>query len=141
MIYHKAHVRDMTRMGGFGARQPGLATFFVLAGLSSLGLPGLAGFVAEFLVFLGAFRSEHPWWVLPAVAGALITAMYVLRAVTRIYLGPPRETFAHLEDAQGIEWVTLIVLGALLVVFGLYPRLLLDSIEGGVADLLRRGAV
>jgi len=136
MIYHKAHVRDMTLMGGFGARQPGLATFFVLAGLSSLGLPGLAGFVAEFLVFLGAFRSAHPWWVFPAVAGALITAVYVLRAVTRIYLGPPKEAFAELEDAHGVEWVTLIVLGALLVVFGLYPRLLLDSIEGGVADLL-----
>jgi len=138
LIYHKAHVRDMTVMGGFGQRQPGLATFFVLAGLSSLGLPGLAGFVAEFLVFLGAFRSAHPWWVFPAVAGALITAVYVLRAVNRIYLGPPKEKFAELRDAHGMEWVTLVVLGALLVVFGLVPRLLLDSIEVGVAEFLSR---
>ena len=115
--------------------------FFVLAGLSSLGLPGLAGFVAEFLVFLGAFRSAHPWWVFPAVAGALITAVYVLRAVNRIYLGPPKEKFAELPDAHGVEWVTLVVLGGLLVVFGLYPRLLLDSIEGGVAEFLGRWGI
>jgi len=61
--------------------------------------------------------------------------------VNRIYLGPPQERFAELEDAQGIEWVTLIVLGASLVVLGLVPRLLLDSIEGGVADLLTRWGV
>ncbi len=128
-------------MGGFGERQPGMAVFFVLAGLSSLGLPGLAGFVAEFLVFLGAFRSAHPWWVFPAVAGALITAVYVLRAVRQIYLGPPGVSSVGLEDARGVEWVTLVVLGALLVVFGLAPRLLLDSIEVGVAELLIRWGV
>jgi NADH-quinone oxidoreductase subunit M len=141
LVYHKSHVRDMTRMGGFGHRQPGLATFFVLAGLSSLGLPGLAGFVAEFLVFLGAWTSPHPWWVFPAVLGAFITAVYVLRAVNRIYLGPPNRHFADLQDAHGVEWFTLVVLGGLLVVFGLYPRLLLDSIHVGVAEFLSRWGV
>jgi len=136
MVYDKSHVRDMTRMGGFGHVQPGIAAFFVLAGLSSLGLPGLAGFVAEFLVFLGAWSSAHPWWVLPAVLGAFVTAVYVLRAVNRIYLGPPNERFPDLGDARGVEWVTLVVLGGLLVVFGIYPRLLLDSIHGGVAEFL-----
>ena len=110
----------------------------MIAGLSSLGLPALAGFVAEFLVFLGAWSSAHPWWVFPAVIGAFITAVYVLRAVTRIFLGPPNPDYAELEDARGMEWVTLVVLSSLLVLFGFYPRLLLDSIHVGVGEFLAR---
>jgi NADH-quinone oxidoreductase subunit M len=140
LIYHKSHTRDMTTMGGYGSRMAGLASCFVLAGLSSLGLPGLAGFVAEFLVFLGAWGSAHPWWVFPAVAGAFLTAVYMLRAVTRIFLGPPNGDIERLEDARGMEWVTLAVLGGLLVVLGFYPRLLLDSIQAGVAEFLTRVA-
>jgi NADH-quinone oxidoreductase subunit M len=136
LVYAKAHTRDMTDMGGFGRRMPGLATFFLLAGLSSLGLPGLAGFVAEFLVFLGAWRSAHPWWLFPAVVGAFITAVYVLRAVNRIFLGPHDPRFDGLDDARRVEWVTLVVLGGLLVVFGFYPRLLLDPIHVGVGEFL-----
>jgi len=136
LVYHKSHTRDMTAMGGFGHRMPGLALFFVLAGLSSLGLPGLAGFVAEFLVFLGAWQSAHSWWVFPAVFGAFITAVYVLRAVNRIFLGPPNPRFEELEDVRRVEWVTLIVLGGLLILLGIYPRLLLDAIHVGVGELL-----
>ncbi len=138
MIYHKAHSRDMTAMGGFGQRMPAMATFFVLAGLSSLGLPGLAGFVAEFLVFLGAWGSAHAWWLFPAVAGAFITSIYVLRAVTRIFFGPPNPKFGDLHDVHGMEWVTLVVLGGLLVLLGLFPRLILDPIHVGVGELLTR---
>jgi NADH-quinone oxidoreductase subunit M len=138
LVYAKSHSRDMTEMGGFGRAMPGLAAFFVIAGLSSLGLPGLAGFVAEFLVFLGAWSSAHPWWVFPAVLGAFITAVYVLRAVNRIFLGPAKPNLEELTDARGMEWVTLVVLGALLILFGFYPRLLLDSIHVGVGELLSR---
>ena len=138
MIYHKAHDRNMTTMGGFGQRMPGMATLFVIAGLSSLGLPGLAGFVAEFLVFLGAWASAHSWWLFPGVIGAFITAIYVLRAVKMIFLGPIDPKHDDLRDAHGMEWVTLIVLGGLLIVLGLYPRLLLDSIQTGVGELLLR---
>jgi NADH-quinone oxidoreductase subunit M len=136
LVYHKAHNRNMTTMGGFATRMPGMATFFVIAGLSSLGLPGLAGFVAEFLVFLGAWVSAHPWWLFPGVIGALITAVYVLRAVKMIFLGPADPALDEMEDARGVEWVTLVVLGGLLIVLGLYPRLLLDVIQIGVGDLL-----
>lgn len=138
LVYDKSHTRDMTAMGGFGHRMPGMAAFFVIAGLSSLGLPGLAGFVAEFLVFLGAWSSAHPWWVFPAVLGAFITAVYVLRAVNRIFLGPPNPEHPELPDAHRVEWVTLVVLGGLLILFGFYPRLLLDSIHVGVGEFLMR---
>ncbi len=141
LVYGKSHVRDMTKMGGFGHRMPGMAAFFVIAGLSSLGLPGLAGFVAEFLVFLGTWTSAHPWWLFPALIGAFVTAVYVLRAVNRIFLGPPNPDFPDLPDAHRVEWVTLVVLGGMLIVLGFWPRLLLDSIRVGVGEFLLRMGV
>jgi NADH-quinone oxidoreductase subunit M len=125
-------------MGGFGHAMPGLATFFVIAGLTSLGLPGLSGFVAELLVFLGTWTSAHPWWLFPAVIGAFVTAIYILRAVNMIFLGPPGPHAGELRDARGVEWATLVVLGGLLVVLGIFPRLVLDTIHVGVAELLLR---
>lgn len=138
LVYHKAHLRDMTKMGGFARAMPGLATAFAVAGLASLGLPGLSGFVAEFLVFLGAWRSAHPWWLFPALLGAFVTALYVLRALRTIFLGPASPDLEGLEDAKGTEWVTLVVLGGLLVLFGVYPRILLDPIHVGVGEILSR---
>jgi len=138
MVYNKSHVRDMTRMGGYAHAMPGLAAFFVIAGLSSLGLPGLAGFVAEFLVFMGAWTSAHPWWLFPAVIGAFITAVYVLRAVKIIFLGPVNPEAAEVPDARGSEWWTLVVLGGLLIVMGIWPRLFLDAIHVSVGEILAR---
>jgi len=138
LVYDISHLRDMTRMGGFAHAMPALATFFVVASLSSLGLPGLAGFVAEMLVFLGAWSSAHPWWLIPAVAGAFITALYVLRAVRTIFLGPPPGEHLALRDARGAEWGTCLVLTGSLVALGVWPRVLLTPIGAGVAELLAR---
>ena len=88
LIYEKSHTREIGRMGGFGRRMPGIAACFTLGGLSSLGLPGLAGFVAEILTFLGAWQSASRWWLFPAVLGTLLTAIYVLRVAKRIFWGP-----------------------------------------------------
>jgi NADH-quinone oxidoreductase subunit M len=133
LVYEKAHNRDITQMGGFARVMPGIAVFFTLAGLSSLGLPGLAGFVAEFMVFLGAFSSAQAWWALAGILGAWITAIYVLRAVRRIFWGegPPEAYLAQagFGDAKGTEWVALGVLAACLVLFGVWPGLILDGID------------
>ena len=72
LVYEKAHSREIFKMGGFARSMPGIATAFTIAGLSSLGLPGTAGFVAEFLTFLGAWQSSHSWWLFPAVIGAYL---------------------------------------------------------------------
>ncbi len=87
LVYERAHTRLVPSMGGFGKVMPAVAVFFTIAGLSSLGLPGTAGFVAEFLVFLGAWQSAHAWWAIPGILGAFITAVYVLRAVKMIFWG------------------------------------------------------
>lgn len=139
LVYEKAHTRDIGAMGGFARSMPAIAVFFTLAGLSSLGLPGTAGFVAEFLVFLGAYESGHGAWMLPAVLGAFFTAIYVLRAARQIFWGPPKPQFTHLEDARGTEWPALVILGAAIVLFGVWPALALDPIDGATQALLPRG--
>ena len=70
LIYEKSHNREIFEMGGFAKVAPGIAVFFTLAGLSSLGMPGFAGFVAEFLVFLGAWQGGFPWWAIAGILGA-----------------------------------------------------------------------
>jgi NADH-quinone oxidoreductase subunit M len=141
LVYEKAHTRDIPAMGGFARRMPAIAVFFTLAGLSSLGLPGTAGFVAEFLVFLGAWESQHAFWMLPAVLGAFLTAVYVLRAARAIFWGPPKlEEYPHLEDARGTEWVALVLLGAAIVLLGVWPALCLDPIDATTSQYLPRVA-
>jgi NADH-quinone oxidoreductase subunit M len=138
LVYEKAHTRDIGKMGGFGRAMPGIATAFTVGGLSSLGLPGTAGFVAELLTFLGAWRSARPWWLLPAVAGTFLTAVYVLRVAKQIFWGPPVPGVDHLEDARGPEWVALVLLVAVLVVFGLLPALAVGPIDVFTVALLSR---
>ena len=139
LVYERAHTRTIARMGGFAHSMPAVAAFFTLASLSSLGLPGTAGFVGEFLVFLGAATGSVSWWTVPGVLGAFVTAVYVLRAAKTIFWGPaPVGEFAHLGDARRAEWGAPIVLGAALVLFGFWPRLLLDFIDVTSASLLGR---
>ena len=139
LVYERAHTRTIAKMGGFGVVMPGVAAFFTLACLSSLGLPGTAGFVSEFLVFLGAWQSGHYFWAIPAVLGAFVTAIYVLKATRAIFWGPgPIEGFHDLTDARRTEWGALVLLGAGLVVLGLWPRLLLDPIDPGSVGHLTR---
>ena len=130
LVYERAHTRAIARMGGFAHSMPAVAAFFTLASLSSLGLPGTAGFVGEFLVFLGSAKGAMPWWTVPGVLGAFVTAVYVLRVAKVIFWGPaPAGEFAHLADARRTEWGAPLVLGASLVLFGFWPRLLLDFID------------
>lgn len=143
LIYEKAHSREILKMGGFAKRMPGISTFFAIGAFTSLGLPGLSGFVAEVLVFLGAWKSSNSWWLIPAVFGAFITAVYVLRVLKWIFFGPENKVYykedsSELRDAIGVEWIALITLSAILIGVGLYPGLLLDPIDIGVIEFLQR---
>ncbi len=139
LVYERAHTRAIAKMGGFAHVMPAIAAFFTLACLSSLGMPGTAGFVAEFMVFAGAAKGSTPWWAVPGVLGAFVTAVYVLRACKAIFWGPkPEGELAHLSDARGTEWAALLVLGTALIVFGFWPRLLLDFIDVASDGFLRR---
>jgi NADH-quinone oxidoreductase subunit M len=138
LVYEKAHSREIFKMGGFGALMPGIATAFTVGGLSSLGLPATAGFVAEVLTFMGAWRSDHRWWLVPAVLGTLLTAIYVLRVARQIFWGPPSPHFHDLVDARGPEWVALVILVGVLVVFGMVPGVALVPVDTATVPLLAR---
>jgi NADH-quinone oxidoreductase subunit M len=138
LVYEKAHSREIFKMGGFGRAMPGIATAFTIGGLSSLGLPATSGFVAELLTFMGAWGSEQPWWLVPAVAGTFLTAVYVLRVTKQIFWGPPSPHFHHLDDARGPEWVALCLLVGVLVIFGVAPGLALGPVDTATVPLLAR---
>src|SRR2546425_438008 len=116
----------------------GIATAFTVGSLSSLGLPATSGFVAEILTFMGAWRSAHPWWLVPAIAGTFLTAVYVLRVTKQIFWGPPSPHFDHLEDARGPEWLALVLLTGVIVVFGLVPALAIGPVDTATVPILTR---
>jgi NADH-quinone oxidoreductase subunit M len=140
LVYEKAHSRDVLRMGGFATMMPGIAVAFTIGGLSSLGLPATAGFVAELLTFVGAWGSAHPWWLFPGVAGAFLTSIYVLRISKLVFWGPKSTDpdFQHLDDAKGTEWVAIGILVFVIVLFGVAPSLALDPVDTATVPLLRR---
>jgi NADH-quinone oxidoreductase subunit M len=140
LVYEKAHSREIFRMGGFGSMMPGIATAFTIGGLSSLGLPATAGFVAEFLTFLGAWQSRFPWWLFPGVIGAFLTSIYVLRVTKQVFWGPPSTDphFHGLPDARGPEWAALVILVFVLILFGVAPGIAIDPVDTATVPLLTR---
>jgi len=140
LVYEKAHSREIFKMGGFGRMMPGIATAFTVAGLSSIGLPATAGFVAEFLPFLGAWHGPYPWWLLPGVLGAFLTSIYVLRVAKHIFWGPPSPDphFQNLPDARGPEWAALVILVFVIVLFGLLPGIALGPVDTATVPILNR---
>jgi len=136
IIYDKAHTRVIAEFGGLAAQMPRVATGFVVAGLASLGLPGLNNFVAEFLIFVGSFKVYQVSSVL-AISGIVITAVYVLRVVQKVFFGPPNPKWEKLTDARGAEMVPIVVLCGVLILFGFFPSLLIDVINNGVDPFVR----
>jgi NADH-quinone oxidoreductase subunit M len=140
-VYDKTHVRSIPDLGGLAHQIPRVATGFMLAGMASLGLPGLVSFVPEFTIFIGVVKAAqgNPMIMLAAVlaiSGVIITALYTLRLLANTLFGPRREEYDWLPDANLPEMVPLIVLGFVLVVGGIFPSLLMDMINNGVQPLM-----
>ena len=133
-IYDATHIRDINILNGLFGRMGVTSFFFAIAGLASLGLPGLSGFIAEFMIFTGAFRTYLPVAVL-AVAGAAITAVYILRLLARTFLGELDPRWDHLTDASPVEKSVGGVFVAILIVVGVWPQPLMRVINVGVASL------
>ncbi|HEX9531921.1 MAG TPA: NADH-quinone oxidoreductase subunit M [bacterium] len=132
---YRAHTRGVDEFGGLGARLPIYTGITTVAMLASLGLPGLMGFVAEFFIFVGSF-GIFPYLTAVAVTGVLFTAAMFLWTIQRIFLGPVNERWAALPDMDTREKVSLVPLAVLMVVFGLFPKPLLDVINAAMAVLV-----
>jgi len=135
VIYDRAHTRDIPLLGGLAKRMPIASSYFVVAGLASLGLPGLSGFAAELLVFIGAFQVSFLAGVL-AVAGATVTAVYILRLLGGVFFGPLAAAWERLTEASPAERIGGAVLVAVLILFGVAPFLLLRVITTTVERML-----
>ena len=118
-----------------------MAAAFTVVMLSSIGLPGLNGFVGEFLILLGTFAS-HRWWAVVAAAGVILAALYLLWAYQRVFHGTAdREENAKFADLKLSEGLSLLPLIALIVFLGVYPKLMIERIEPSVDRLLTHVAL
>jgi NADH-quinone oxidoreductase subunit M len=125
MIYERTHTRTVARLGGLLKMMPFISTAFVIAGLCSLGLPGLSGFVAEVTVFMGSWQHVEGYYrvvTIVACASIVVTAVYILRAVAQSIMGPPGDaSFRTLTDARWNERMAVVILMIGIVAIGVAP--------------------
>ena len=137
VIYDRTHTRDIGALEGMAKRMGYTTAFFAVAGLASLGLPGLSGFVAELLVFLGLFQSRPILGAL-AVIGAAITAVYILRLMAKVFFGELGERWRDQTDLSRLEGAASLVLAGFILLMGLFPFPFMRAIDGSVAAMLAR---
>ena len=137
VVYDRTHTRDSLVLEGLAKRMGVTAAFFAVAGLASLGLPGLSGFVAELLVFLGLFQTYPVLGVL-GIIGAAITAVYILRLLAKVFFGPLDERWKDQTDATRVEGFSAAILVAFVFLVGLFPFPFIRVINSGVSELLSR---
>jgi NADH-quinone oxidoreductase subunit M len=139
VIYERTHDRTIAKMGGLAGVLPVYSAIFGFFVLASLGLPGLAGFIGEFLTIIGAF-DFYPWVAAGAATAMMLGAAYLLFMYQRVVFGDLSDFLKgighHLTDMTRTEVVTLAPLVVLAVGFGLFPGLLLQLWQGPVSDFL-----
>ena len=133
MIYERTHTRMVAQLGGLLKTIPFIITIFVLAGLCSLGLPGLSGFVAEMTVFMGSWQNPDTYRRVATVlacSSIVVTAVYILRAVGASVMGPIKnEHYLHFKDAAWNERLASLTLMACILAIGLFPFWLTNLIS------------
>lgn len=132
-IYERTETTNLTELGGLAKSVPFISGILLVAGMASLGLPALSGFPGELLAFLGIFDSMKAVAIIGAL-GIILAAVYVLRGVLGITYGPMREKFSGLRDARLVEAVPMIVLVAFILLLGIYPAILTQTMHQTVTD-------
>src|SRR5664280_160730 len=142
MIYGRTHTRLINEMGGLMKIIPFLSVCYVIAGLASLGLPGLSGFVAEMTIFVGAFQHPdlfHRLTTIIAITSIVITAVYIMRVIAILLLGPStNEHFEHLPDAKWFEKISVVTLIGSVVAIGLAPFWLSSMIGTSLHPIIEK---
>ena len=151
VIYDRAHHRDLTRFGGIGLQMPWYTGIATVGFFASLGLPGLNGFISEVLCFLGAYdprpgvgslvtTTENgigaKWIVYVSLLGVVLAAIYILWTIQRVYLGTvKREEYKRFPDLTAREWFALVPLAFLCIALGVYPKALINFMDGSLSAL------
>lgn len=142
LIYGRTHTRDIREMGGLMKIMPFASVCYVIAGLASLGLPGLSGFVAEMTIFVGSFQYAdlfHRILTIAACCSIVITAVYILRTVGKILYGPVQDSHhIGLPDAAWYEKVSAVVLIISIAFIGLYPSSVTEIISESLTPIIAK---
>ncbi len=152
MVYDRAHTRDIPSLGGFIKQMPWVGVAFVIGGLTSMGMPGLSGFIAEFPIFMGMFAASeeitltigsftlsnyYSVLVVIAALAIVITAAYVLRVTGQVFFGEfDAKKYPEVGDIAVTDRIILILLGAPLIIIGLFPPIMAPMIESGVQPVI-----
>jgi len=133
VLYERRHTREIAAYGGIAGVVPITTALFLVATFSSIGLPGLNGFVGEFLILLGTWTSPHRWWAVAAATGVVLSAVYMLSLVQRVFWNPlTREENRSLPEIRPTELVAASALVALMVWIGVRPNDMIDRIRPSI---------
>ncbi len=141
-IYQRTHTRQISDYGGLATAMPNFAVVFLIVALASIGLPGLNGFVGEFLIIVGSYRTQ-PVGAIVAAIGVILSAVYLLWLVHRVFFGPPGAAVAEvsragkpLPDMTRREWAVILPVLVMIVILGVFPQPFLRRIEPAVDHLV-----
>ena len=136
MVYDRAHTRDIPKLGGMIKPLPLVGIGVIIGSLVSMGMPGFSGFVAEFPIFIGIWKTQ---WLVAVIAAIsiVVTASYVLLVVRRVFFGKmPEEFEEHIKPINTLDKIALVFLMALMVGIGLFPALMVPWVQSGVQHVL-----
>ena len=137
LVYDRAHTRSIKELGGLAQRTPYLAAAWVLVAFASAGLPGFAGFIAEFEIFLGSFQVHHVGTFL-AVFGVVLSAGYLLWMLERVFFGPVKEAWTRLKDPGPLELGYMVGMLTVIFLLGVAPKALAQMINYGLAPITQK---
>jgi NADH-quinone oxidoreductase subunit M len=135
MVYERRHTREIASLRGIQTIAPIFAATFMVVMLSSIGVPGLNGFVGEYLILIGSFLTAR-WWVVVAAAGVILAAVYLLWAYQRVFHGEADDDNRSFRELSLREGALMLPFVGVIVFVGVYPKPLLDRIEPAVSSLI-----
>lgn len=129
--------RKISELGGLAQKSPALAAFFMIILLANIGLPLTNSFASEFLMLSGVFTFSK-WWAMLACLGVILSAVYMLNMMRRVFYGQLRESTAVAKKMNGLQAIVLATLVAVILVLGVYPDLILKLTDTSVTDIIKR---
>jgi len=134
-IYDRTHTKEISELGGLAHTMPMASGYFIVAALAGIGVPCLASFWAELMVFMAAFRV-YPILAVMAVSALIISAVFILRVVEKTFFGPERQKYRNLPDVSFVLGIPRMILVTVIIIFGLMPFLMVETIQTASSILI-----